>query len=55
MVTAFPTFKGSRVDLCRQEFRTESEAMPFLSPKGMKLLAELEAFAQDVVEFYAYM
>jgi hypothetical protein len=58
-VTILPTFKGSTVDLRLQEFRRAIpgptlEVIPFLEPEGMKLFAELESFAQEVVEFYDY-
>ena len=58
-VTILPTFKGYTVDLRLQEFRRATpnarlEFIPFQTPKGEKLFADLQSFAQEVVEFYDY-
>ena len=57
--TILPTFKGYTVDLRLQEFRRAKsgptlEIIHFLSLKGEKLFAEVEKFAEEVVEFYDY-
>ncbi len=58
-IKILPTFKGYTVDLRLMEFRRAKpgptlEIVHFLSAKGMKLFAELEEFAFEVVEFYDY-
>ena len=51
-----PTFKGYTVDMRLREFRKATigeklEFIPFNSPEGKKLFAELKSFAEKVVLF----
>src|SRR5215213_6117621 len=51
-----PTFKGYTVDMRLREFRKvmsgeRLEFIPFNSPEGKKLFAELKSFAEKVVLF----
>src|SRR5215213_8523428 len=51
-----PTFKGYTIDMRLQEFRKVAsgeklEFIPFNSPEGKKLFAELKSFAEEVVLF----
>ena len=51
-----PTFKGYTVDMRLREFRKamigeKLEFIPFNSPEGKKLFAELKSFAEKVVLF----
>jgi hypothetical protein len=51
-----PTFKGYTVDMRLREFRKVTsgeklEFIPFNSPEGKKLFAELKSFAEKVVLF----
>ena len=51
-----PTFKGYTVDMRLREFRKATpgeklEFIPFDSPEGKKLFAELKSFAEKVVIF----
>ena len=51
-----PTFKGYTVDMRLREFRKATkreklEFIPFDSPEGKKLFAELKSFAEKVVLF----
>jgi hypothetical protein len=51
-----PTFKGYTVDMRLREFRKATsgeklEFIPFNSPEGKKLFAELKSFADKVVLF----
>ena len=51
-----PTFKGYTVDMRWREFRKATlgemiEFIPFHSPKGKKLFAELKSFAEKVILF----
>ena len=53
-VRVLPTFKGYTVDLWLREFRraipdVTLEFIPFNSQKGVKLLAELKSFAQEII------
>jgi hypothetical protein len=53
-VTILPTFKGYSVDLRLREFRRAIpgvviEFIPFDSPKGIKLLGELNNFASEIL------
>jgi hypothetical protein len=55
-VTVLPTFKSYTVDLRLKEFRraipdATLEFIPFSTPEGKKLLEELKAFAQEVIDF----
>jgi len=54
-VRILPTFNGFTVDMRLKEFRkaipdVALEFVPFNSPKGEKLLAELKAFASKVLD-----
>jgi hypothetical protein len=58
-ITILPTFKGYTVDLQLMKFRRTTcagkvETIHFLSQKGIKLWAELDSFAREVVDFYEY-
>jgi len=53
-IMILPTFKGYMVDLKLKEFRKAIpevilEFIPFDSPKGIKLLAELKIFASEIL------
>jgi hypothetical protein len=53
-VTILPTFKGYTVDLKLKEFRKAIpdvvlEFIPFDSPEGKKLLAEMKEFARKIL------
>ena len=53
-IMILPTFKGYTVDLKLKEFRKAIpevilEFIPFDSPKGEKLLKELQIFASEIL------
>lgn len=54
-VRILPTFNGYTVDMRLKEFRkaipdVALEFIPFTSPKGKKLLAEMKAFARQIID-----
>ena len=54
-VRILPTFKGYTVDTRLKEFRraipeVTLEFIPFASPDGQKLLAELKVFAREILK-----
>jgi hypothetical protein len=54
-VRILPTFKGYTVDMRLKEFRraipeVTLEFIPFDSPDGQKLLAELKVFAREILK-----